>query len=125
MKIVNIWKAEDDDIPALATKFIKPEMLQWTDRATWSDDRFLCEWDMEVGFLSEAIKCSGRTEYIEKDGGTEVYISGDLAVDASKIPGVPRLVAGKVSGVVEKFVVKMITPNMKEVNRGLEKYLEK
>ncbi len=125
VSIVNIWKAADEDVPALAQKFIKPEMLQWTDRATWFDDAYQCDWDMEVGFLSEAISCSGSTRYTEVGDHTEVHIEGDLRVDASKIPGVPKLMASKVSGVVEKFVIKMITPNMKEVNRGAEKYLAK
>lgn len=125
VKIVNIWKAADEDVPAMAQKFIKPEMLMWTDRATWFDDQHICNWDMEVGFLKEAISCSGTTRYIEKGNGTEVHMEGTLKVDASKIPGVPKLIAGKVSDVVEGFVIKMITPNLKEVNRGCERYLSK
>ena len=121
--IVNVWYAADEDIPSIASKFIKPEMLQWTDRATWHDDSKSCDWDMEVGFLQEAISCDGTTYYREKGDRTEVHITGELRVDAKKIPGVPRLVAGKVGDAVEKFVVKMITPNLKEVNRGAEKYL--
>lgn len=125
VKIVNIWTAEASEIPSMAQKFIKPEMMRWTDRATWFDDQHLCNWDMEVGFLSEAIQCSGTTRYTENNNRTQVHIEGTLKVDASKIPGVPRLVAGKVSSVVESFVVKMITPNLKEVNRGCEKLLAK
>lgn len=125
VKIVNIWYAADEDIPTVASKFIKPEMLRWTDRATWHDGAHACDWDMEVGFLQEAISCSGTTYYREKGEKTEVHITGELRVDASKIPGVPRLIAGKVGDAVEKFVVKMITPNLKEVNRGAEKFLEK
>jgi hypothetical protein len=44
-------------------------------------------------------------------------------VDAKNLPGVPRLLAGKIVGEVEKFVVKMITPNLTSVNRGIESYL--
>lgn len=123
VNIVNVWYAADEDIPSVASKFIKPEMLQWTDTAVWHDDSNSCDWDMEVGFLQEAISCNGTTHYREKGDQTEVHITGELRVDASKIPGVPRLIAGKVGDAVEKFVVKMITPNLKEVNRGAEKYL--
>lgn len=125
VKIVNIWTAADSEVPKLAQKFIKPEMMKWTDRATWKDDEFLCFWEMEVGFLQEAISCSGKTVYTKAGERTKVHIQGDLKVDAKHIPGVPRLVAGKVGDTVEKFVVKMITPNMTEVNRGCEKYLDK
>ena len=124
VKAVNLWKAKDEDIPRLASKFIKPEMLQWTDYATWRADSWTCDWDMKVGFLQDAIDCKGTNRYVARDDGTtEIIIEGDLTVDASKIPGVPRLVAGKVGSAVEGFVVKMITPNLKDVNRGLEKYL--
>jgi hypothetical protein len=123
VRIVNIWKAQDGEIPTVAQKFIKPEMLQWTDRAHWRDGDFECDWDMEVGFLAEAISCSGTTRYVDEGDKTNVHIQGELHVDARKIPGVPRLVAGKVGSVVETFVVKMITPNLREVNRGMEKFL--
>lgn len=121
--IVNTWIAADEDIPSIASKFIKPEMLQWTDTATWHDDENSVDWEMEVGFLQEAISCSGTTYYRDRNGKTEVNITGELRVDAAKIPGVPRLIAGKVGSAVESFVVRMITPNLKEVNRGAEKYL--
>lgn len=121
--IVNTWIAADEDIPAVASKFIKPEMLQWVDTATWHDDEHSVDWVMEVGFMSDAIDCSGTTYYRENGDKTEVNITGELRVDAGKIPGVPRLLAGKVGSAVEAFVVKMITPNLKEANRGAEKFL--
>jgi len=121
--IVNTWIAADEDIPSVAKGFIKPEMLQWTDNATWHDDEHSVDWVMEVGFLPQAISCSGTTYYRAAGDKTEVNITGELRVDAGKIPGVPKLLAGKIGSAVEGFVVKMITPNLKEVNRGAEKYL--
>lgn len=123
LKVVNLWKASDGKVPTLAQSFIKPDMLQWTDRATWHDDECYCDWEMEVGFLPEAVTCKGRTLYKKKGDRTEIHITGDLSVDAKKIPGVPRLMAGKVGKVVEEFVVKMITPNLKATNRAMEKHL--
>lgn len=124
VNIVNIWYAADDEIPTIAQKFISPDMMRWTDTANWHNDEFSVNWDMEVGFLQEAISCSGKTTYKVEGDTTEVHILGELIVDAKKIPGVPRLIAGRVGGAIEKFVIKMITPNMKEVNRGVEKYLD-
>lgn len=123
LKVVNLWKASDGDIPTLAQGFIKPDMLQWTDYATWHDDKLYCDWEMEVGFLPNAVKCKGKTTYTKKGDRTEVHILGELVVDAKQIPGVPRLMAGKVGSVVEGFVVKMITPNLKATNRAMEKHL--
>lgn len=125
VEVVNLWNAEAEEIPRIARSFIKPEMLKWTDYATWNSDDWTCDWRMEVGFLPEAVTCKGTNEYRDKgDDRTEIAIRGELNVDASKIPGVPRLGAGKIGGVVENFVVKLITPNLTKVNRGLEKYLQ-
>ena len=125
VEIVNLWEARDTEVPTMARKFIKPEMLQWHDYATWKQDEWVCEWRMEVGFLEDAIDCTGETRYLENgDQSTRIQIRGDLDVDASQIPGVPSLVAGKVGDAVENFVVKLIEPNLSDVNRGLEKYLE-
>ena len=79
---------------------------------------------MEVGFLSEAITARGTNRYVERGTVDRNRDHGDLIVDAKHIPGVPRLLAGKGRSAVEKFVVKLITPNLTDVNRGLEKYLE-
>lgn len=123
-KVVNYWKAAAEEIPKLAQAFVKPEMLEWTDYATWDEKSWSCEWNMEVGFLSDAVTCKGRTTYEPKgDGKTEVVIHGELSVDGRKIPGVPRLAAGKIGGVIEGFVVRLITPNLTTVNRGMESYL--
>ena len=123
VEVVNLWKASEGEVPKVAQSFIKPDMLQWTDYATWHDDELYREWNMEVGFLSEAVKCSGETRYKAKGDRTECHISGNLEVDASKIPGVPRLLSGKLGKAVEAFVVKLITPNLRATNRAMEKYL--
>lgn len=125
VEIVNLWEAAEKDVPAMARRFVDSEMLKWTDYATWREDEWVCDWEMEVNFLADAIDCTGQTRYLEADDGTTtIQIDGDLEVDASEIPGVPRLVANKVGDTVENFVVKLIEPNLSDVNRGLERYLE-
>lgn len=125
VKVVNLWEAQAEEVPRIARSFIKPEMLKWTDYATWRQDAWECDWQMEVGFLTDAVTCEGTTYYRQKgEGRTEIAIKGKLEVDAAQIPGVPRLGAGKIGSAVEGFVVKLITPNLTNVNRGLERYLE-
>ncbi len=55
---------------------------------------------------------------------TKIIISGDLIVDAKKLPGVPRFMAGKIASTIEKFVVTTIKPNLTNDNPGLEQYLK-
>lgn len=123
-KIVRIWKAAADEIPSLLSKFIDPDKLQWTDYATWRRNRWECDWEMEVNFLTDAIACHGTNRFIEKNGATEIAIDGQLEVDTSKIKGVPSFLGGKVESAIENFVVRLITPNLDDVCRGLEEYLE-
>lgn len=122
-KLVNLWVAGGTDIPAAARSFVKPEMLRWTDYATWNQDEWKCEWNLVLGFLQEAVSVSGVTTFAESNDRTTVTIAGDITIKADKIPGVPRFMAGKVGPVVEKFVINLIKPNLKKTNEGISNYL--
>ena len=124
VSFVNHWKAKGGDIPAIAKAFIKPEMLRWADHAKWTEGKWQCEWNMKLGFLPDAIEARGVNTWKELDANTTiVVIEGDIRIFAEKIPGVPRMLAGKVGEAVEKFVVKMIEPNMKQTSVGVTNYL--
>jgi len=71
-----------------------------------------------------AITSSGKNSFVEVASGTRVEIRGDLRCDASKIPGVPRLMAKTINGTIEKFFTGKIAENLVEVGRGVEKLLK-
>lgn len=121
VSVVNIWKAKNKDIPAAVEKMVPPEKLQWTDHAVWHDDTTSCDWRMEMSFLTEAISCKGTTTYKAEGDKTVVHILGEFKLDGSKLPFLMRPFVGA----VEEFVVKLIRPNLTEVNRGMEQYLKK
>jgi|SRR5690554_3065274 len=123
VRLVNIWHAAETEVPALARPFITPDLLRWTDRATWDEDEHTTEWAIELGFLPGAITCRGHNVFEEFDGLTRITMEGELIVDGSKIPGVPRMLAGKLSSIIEKFVVNLIEPNMRETNKIVARYL--
>ncbi len=124
-RLLNLWKAKASEIPKLLAPFVKPEMMQWKDHAKWDNEGWTCEWRSELGFFSEQIEVKGKNTYEPQgDNSVKITIRGTITVDGKKLPGVPRLVAGKVGSTVEKFVVKMITPNLRELNRGCEQYLK-
>ena len=122
-KLVNTWTAKGGDIPTAAKGFIKPEMLKWTDYASWDQSQWRCSWNIVLGFLPGAIECTGSTSFAESGGRTTVTIAGDITIHGDKIPGIPRFMAGKLSGVVEKFVIGMIKPNLTKTNEGVTAYL--
>lgn len=121
---VNLWKAAQQELPALARGFIKPEMLGWTDYATWNEADWSCEWRIQLGFLPEAIHASGRNTWLADGEGTRCIIEGEIRIDATKVPGVPRLMAGKIGDTIEKVVVKLIEPNLKKTTEGVVAYLK-
>lgn len=125
VRIVNVWHAAETEVPRMARNFIKPSMLSWTDYALWRDETCSCDWRLETNFFREQVKVSGTTTY-EKidDKSVRSVIEGSLEVDVAKIPGVPKLLARKFGPEIEKFVIKLITPNLKGVNRGIEQYLD-
>lgn len=123
VRLVNIWHASNTDVPALARPFITADLLRWTDRATWDEGEYTTEWDIELGFLPGAITCRGQNTFEEFDGITRITMEGELIIDGTKIPGVPRMLAGKIGSAVEKFAVNLVEPNMRETNKIVARYL--
>ena len=124
VRLVNLWKAAETEVPTVARPFIKPEMLRWIDRAVWNQDRWRCQWEIELGFLPEAITARGYNDFVEQNGQTTITINGEITIRAEKIPGVPRLLAGKLSSAIEAFVVKMIEPNLRQTNAAVRRLME-
>jgi uncharacterized membrane protein len=125
VSLVNIWKAAQTEVPRVIRPFVKPQMLQWIDRAKWYESERICRWEIELGFLKDAIRVSGQNQMTTTDEGhTKVTVGGTIDVDGRKIPGVPKFMAKKVGAAVESFVVKMVTPNLQKTNDGVRSYIE-
>lgn len=122
--IHNIWIA-DRDVPMYARAFIKPEMLQWDDYAEWKDAESRVYWRLELRIFTESVTCGGTNTFSRVDDETtKVCLDGNLDIDVKSIPGVPRLLAGGLKPKVEKFIVSLITPNLKRVNESLQQFLD-
>jgi hypothetical protein len=124
-RFLNLWKAAETEIPTVVRPFIKPELMKWHDYAVWHNGAWSCDWRTEVAFLKDQVKAGGTNVYIPQgDNAVKIVIQGEITVDAHKIPGIPGLMAGRIGSTVESFVVKLIEPNLKGINRGLERYLQ-
>ena len=53
-----------------------------------------------------------------------IEFRGTLVCDASKVPGVPRMLARSLNGTLEKLFVGKIAENLVDVGRGVGKLLE-
>lgn len=124
VRLLNVWHG-GGEIPAAARAVLSEAMLTWDDEATWNEEDFTCEWNIRTHAFTEAVKCTGKNRFVEKDGETTLEIRGTIEIDAKKIKGVPGFLAGKVGKTVADFLVNKIQPNLVETAKGLQKYLEK
>ena len=53
-----------------------------------------------------------------------VRLTGDLQINVKEIPGVPSFLAKRLAPQVEKFIVSLITPNLEQVNKSIERFLD-
>ena len=121
----NQWVAEGD-IPSVAQRFIKPEMLRWSETVRWDQNKWICSWEIHPAFFTDNVTVRGDTSYADAGGDrTEVHIQGLLKVDVRGVRGVPRLLVGTVNKAVEKLVGTLILPNLRRLNSSLGTYLDK
>ena len=124
VRLHNLWKA-DRDPPKMLKGIVKPEMLQWNDYADWHDAAFYCDWRLEIPAFSEQVCCTGRNAFfVDGPNRTRVVLTGELEIDMANFPGVPRVLAKRLSPRIESFIIKLITPNLKRVNHSIGQYLD-
>jgi hypothetical protein len=123
-KLHNEWVA-DREIPRLMASFLRPEHLRWDDHAVWDSDIYSCSWSLKTHAFPDAVMCKGTNKFLDDgNGGTKVVLSGELVLDARKVKGVPRLLAGRITPKIEQFIVMLITPNLEQVNESLQRFLD-
>ncbi len=124
VEFVNEWRG-GGDIPAAVRTVLSEAMLSWTDYAKWNEAALTCDWRIETHAMTEAVRCVGQNRFVEDGPGkTRLEIRGKFEVDATKIRGVPRFLAGTVGRTVEEFMVSKIQSNLLETAKSLTKYLE-
>ena len=123
-RIHNVWVA-DREIPKVAQGLVKPHMLQWDDFAEWDDVNQHVDWRINIPAFSEQVQCSGRNAFFaDGPNHTKVLLTGELEINVRNIPGVPRILAGRIAPKVESFIVMLVTPNLEKINQSLERYLD-
>ena len=56
VRILNLWRAAETEVPKMVRRFVKPDMLKWHDHAVWHDAQCKCDWRLEMFFFKEHIK---------------------------------------------------------------------
>lgn len=122
--IHNEW-ISNTSLPPLVDRVIKPEHLRWDDFAEWDDVAYTVDWRIATRVFTDQITCGGQNRFeAVGEGKTRLVLDGDLKIDIRKVPGVPSLLARKISPRLEKFFVSLITPNLEKVTEHLRRYLD-
>jgi hypothetical protein len=123
VKLVNRWKG-GGEIPSVVRKVVSEDLMEWDDLATWNANDFTCQWKTIVPAFQEALDAQGTNTFtVVSDTSMRFTIRGELKVDAAKVRGVPRLLAGTIGPAVESFLVGRIQPNFLTVAKGVERWL--
>ncbi len=123
IKLHNEW-ASDRDIPSVLKAFLKPEYLRWDDFATWNETGKYCDWTIKTRVFTDSFVCSGRNSFIADGQETRVVLTGNISINLKELPGVPSFLAKRVGPQLEQFIVSTITPNLEQVNKSLQRFMD-
>lgn len=119
----NEWRSARE-IPKVARSFLKPDQMMWDDYAAWDASAYLCHFDIRTRAFRDAVRCKGTNTFEESGGETKVVLDGDFDIDLKQIPGVPRLLAGRIAPQLEKFIISLIQPNLELTNEAVGRFLQ-
>jgi len=122
IEVMNHWHAKAD-VPSVIKSFIKPELMQWKDFAVWKDDEKSVDYRVESFVANNLYDLSG-TNYIIPigDDKTEIKVTFNLEIYPERLPGVPKFLAKRMKPAIEKFLQKLLTPNLTAMAKGLNEY---
>lgn len=123
VRLHNEW-VSNTEIPKMAQGMLNPDDLRWDDYASWDANKKQCSFQIKTRVFRDEVSCTGTTSLVAAGDHTKVVLEGDFTVSIKKIPGVPRLLMGKVLPMVEQFIVKLIQPNLEKTNLAVGKFLD-
>ncbi|MBI5526714.1 MAG: hypothetical protein HY897_10315 [Deltaproteobacteria bacterium] len=124
-RFLNLWQGKPDAAPKAVRPFVSGNMLRWKDHAEWDEAARKVAWRLEPFHFGTLFECRGEDLFAEAPGGkTKMTIHGVLSIYPERIPGVPAFLARRLRPDVEKFIMNLVTPNLRGVAGGIARYLE-
>ena len=122
--ITNHWYA-NAEIPTIAKKFIKEDLMSWKDKAVWNDKEFFVEYELESFWGNDIYDATGKNIISELGPNkTQLYLTCDLVIHPNKVPGVPKFLVKKVLPAIEGLIQKVLQPNLTSLGKGLNEYFK-
>lgn len=121
--LTNHWFAKVS-LPFFLRSFLSKDLLSWKDTASWSDDEFCVNYELESFYGNDLFEAKGRNRFLaESPETTFLELECDVTINAEKIPGIPLSIARKVVPAVEKIIEKMLKPNLSSLGKALNSYI--
>ena len=92
VRLTNQWYAPVRK-STLARPFVDPDKVFWLDHAHWLVEGHRCQWRLELGFLTDRVRCEDLRSSHPQAGSCRMEIDGDLSLDLKGL--VPRLMVGQ------------------------------
>lgn len=124
VRIVNQWYAKAE-IPSVAKKFVKPELLSWKDHAMWTNDEYRVDFELESLLANNLFEVKGTNTFGPHEDNEEhtlIHVSCEVKIYPENIPGVPGFLAKRVKPMVENLIEGMLGPNLTSLGQGLMQY---
>jgi len=124
VEVINYWYGKVD-MPGMLKKFLSPEIFSWKDVAAWDNSEKAVEYRLESFLANDLFDAKGKNFFIDNgDGTTDLKITCTVKIYPEKVPGIPRLLAKKVTPMIEALMEKLLGPNLTSLGKGLQKYFE-
>jgi hypothetical protein len=124
VELVNVWRSAAK-IPGILRPVLSPEMLAWTDTASWDQHRYECHWRIEPRLMSDACECRGVTRFEEAMAGrgTRIVFGGTFSVIPARLPGATAVIGGPTARGIEAFVTSVVPRNFSKLAKAVESSL--
>ena len=124
IKIECVWKAKPK-LPAMVMKYIKPDMLEWTDAATWKEKEKIIDWEIHSHHYYDELYCKGATAFERAMGGKgcKITFSGELEWKGKVLSMSLGMLDGTLAKAAESILSQMIPSNLRKITDALSKYI--
>ncbi|MFN8370794.1 MAG: SRPBCC family protein [Bacteriovoracaceae bacterium] len=125
LHLINHWYAKAE-IPAVAQKFVKPELFSWKDTAIWKNKEYKVDYKLESFWANDLYSAKGTNSFKAiNDKQTELTVSCEVEIYPDKVPGVPKFLMKQVLPAIEGLLTKALAPNLTALAKGLNEYFKK
>lgn len=121
--LTNHWFA-NLEAPRLLKKVLSEDLFSWKDIATWDDSKLTVDYCLESFVGNDLFSAKGKNYFSSTtEGNTQLRLTCHIEIHAEKLPGIPKIMAKKITPAIESLIEKMLQPNVTSLGEGIRGYL--